>query len=600
MLTSPGWATETSRFELMASYSGLGGVEAEVVGPGPLRGEQRYYATYSYGGDSFDLVSISPKSRTTTVFPNPVAGEFGARAMIAGADGKIYIGTLPNAHLLQFDPGEGIITDLGRPVPAEAYIWDLCLGSDGRIYGGTYPSAKLIRYDPATHQITDLGRMDPVEQYAHSVAASGDGFVYAGIGSAKANIAAYELATGKQLEIGPIAYRTAGIADVFRAANGGVYATVNGHYFRLDHWNAIPIAATEVPATRAKQILSDGNSGAIDDHSLVIKDARQAVVSTILVSYGGREMQLFRLGAGPSETIYGSTAIPIHVVRYDKAERRLTDIGSAGNGEIYSILQFANHLLLAAYAGIAPLLELDPSRSFSQDSKDPNPVAVYFSQQDEAWRPQAMIVGQDGKVYIGPVGGYGKTSGAITVWDVQGKSVVSYPDVVHNQGIQSLLFFKNLLVGGSTVLGGGGSTSTEDEAVLFLWDTQANKRVFQVAPVPHAKWISDLIPARNGLIFGIAGEYMFVFDPVQRKVIRTLPLPFVVGSAIQTLYNSVAITADGKIRGLAPDGIFQISPDGRRLKLEARAPCKVTAGFVFNKGAIYFGCKSQLWRFNIP
>ena len=237
-------------------------------------------------------------------------------------------------------------------------------------------------------------------------------------------------------------YRTAGMADVFRGANGAVYATVNGHHFRLDHWNAIPIAAAQVPATREKQLFSNGNSGTIDDHSLVIKNVRQAVVSTIPVSYGGRRMQLFRLGAGPSGTIYGSTAIPIHIVRYDTAKGRLTDIGSAGSGEIYSFLQFADHLLLAAYAGIAPLLDLDPSRSFSHESNDPNPIAVYFSQQDEAWRPQAMVVGPGGKVYIGSVAGYGKLSGAIGVWDVQGKSVASFPDVVPNQGIQSLLFFQ--------------------------------------------------------------------------------------------------------------------------------------------------------------
>jgi hypothetical protein len=600
VLLSRSWGAEPPSFEQLASYKGLGGVESEIVGPGPREGVQRYYAIFSYAGDTFDLVSVSPDGGTTSVFPNPVAGEFGARAMVAGPDGKVYIGTLPHAHLLQFDPKTGEIVDLGRPVASETYIWDLCLGSDGRIYGGTFPSAKLIRYDPKRKEMTDLGRMDPTEQYAHTVAASRDGFVYAGIGASKANIAAYEIATGKMLEIGPPEYRTAGIASVFRGDDGKVYVAINGHYFRLNQWELIPINSMDVPSAHDKVTFSSGQSAEFQESSIVIKNSQAAVVSRTSTSYEGRALSLFRLGAGLPGTIYGSTAIPIHIIRYDAGSRRLSEIGSAGAGETYSFLYAQARLLMAAYAGIAPLLEFDPSKPFSRDPKNQNPVLVYFTGQDLAWRPQAMIVGPDSQVYIGSVAGYGKLSGAISAWDVGKDVVVSYPDVVHNQGITSFAVYKDLLVGGSTILGGGGSTPSEAEAVLFLWDTREKKKVFQLVPVPGAKGISDLIVARNGLIFGIAGEQMFVFDPAQRKVIRTQPLPFVMGAAIQTLYNSVGMGPDGRIWGLAPGGVFEIVPEEQSIRLERSAPCKISAGFVLSENSIYFGCDSELWRFHLP
>src|SRR4051794_6112107 len=75
------WGAEPGTFEKVGLYIGHGGVESEIVGPGRSNGTVAYYATFSYGRDTFDFVEVDPKTGATKVFPNPVAGEYGARAM---------------------------------------------------------------------------------------------------------------------------------------------------------------------------------------------------------------------------------------------------------------------------------------------------------------------------------------------------------------------------------------------------------------------------------------------------------------------------------------------------------------------------------------
>ena len=83
-------------------------------------------------------------------------------------------------------------------------------------------------------------------------------------------------------------------------------------------------------------------------------------MSETQVSYRGRPLSLFRLIWAGDKTVYGSSSIPIHVVRYETGSRAATDLGVVGDGEIYSLLFHNSHLLMALYAGKATLLDLDP------------------------------------------------------------------------------------------------------------------------------------------------------------------------------------------------------------------------------------------------
>jgi|GEM_PF-5178724 len=202
-LTSMASAQTPDGFRVHARFSGIGACLGTVVGPGPDAGSERLYASHIYGGDVLDIVATDPLTGKTEVFPSPLPSECGAWAVTLGPDGQIYVGTLPEAHVLRVDWATKTLVDMGRPSETEQYIWQLALGSDKKLYGCTYPNAKLVRFDPATGQGEDLGRMNETENYSRSVTCDDQGFVYTGIGMANQDLVAYEIATGQHRSILP-------------------------------------------------------------------------------------------------------------------------------------------------------------------------------------------------------------------------------------------------------------------------------------------------------------------------------------------------------------------------------------------------------------
>lgn len=594
----------------MATYRGLGGLVASAVGPGQRPGTERLYLSYLYLDHTIDIVAVDPVTGKYEVFPNPAPGESGARCMTVGPDGNVYLGTLPHAHFLKLDVKAGKLTDLGRPSPTEEYIWDVAFGHDGKLYGATYPQSKLVRYDPVSGAMEDLGRMDPVEQYAHFVAGSDDGFIYVGIGTSKANIAAYEIATGRHREILPAEFQRVGQASVYRGTDGNVYGKLGNEFFRLHGWSARRITKDQAAAPISSNRLKDGRTVSATGHTVRVTTPSTGKVSEQTFGYPGNLLNVFRIGAGPDGQIYGSSILPIHFLRLDKKEGTLSDLGHLGGGEIYSFLAHDRRLLAAAYAGIAPLMSFNPAKPFQASGNEKNPVLIDFDNSDEGWRPQAMIEGPDRMVFIGAVSGYGKLGGPLVVWNVATANVKQYPNLVQDQSVVTLTRWKNLIAGATTVGGGGGSHPTENEAKLFLWDTKTRQKVFETVPVAGAGTITDLITAPNGLIYGIAGRavaavdvgkkaitqpngtqsVVFAFDATKREVAMQKVAPF-----NGVVYNSVKVGSDGKIWGLASTGIFAIDPKTNDISLVASSPNHITGGFAMLGTTIYFTSEAEVW-----
>ena len=615
------WAAFTARaagpnqFEKLGTLRALGGLTAETVAPGPGGVGQRLYLSYLYIGNTVDIVSVDPDTGNFQVFPNPVATETGGRAMVTGPDGKVYIGTLEGAHLYCLDPKKGTLVDLGRPSSTESYIWEVNFGPDGKLYGATYGHAKLVRYDPKSGVLEDLGRMDPVEQYAHSVAGSDDGFMYVGIGTSKANVAAYQISTGQHREILPIRSQVVGQAMVHRGRDGKVYAVAGHDWYRMNGWTAIPIAESDVSPAIPQNVLKDGRTVTVDGNLLRITDPKTGAVTERRFNYPGNKLDLFRVAFGPGGSLYASSVLPADLVRFDRDAGDFENLGRIGGGELYSLLTRHGRILLAGYGTLAPLMIYDPSQPFheaplpaevevaphnaSVNARE-NPLLVHFAGEDHGWRPEAEIAGSDGRIYIGAVSGYGKLGGPLTVWDVDSGTVKDHEQVVQDESVVSLTAVARLIVGGTTVGGGGGSHPTEKEARLFLWDTQTQKKTFETVPVANARAITDLITV-NGRVFGLAGRTLFVFDPATLKIIHNARVEF--GEDYKRpvdlgrIYNSVGVGPDGKIWGLAPQGIFRIDPETYRVALVASAPERITAGFAMDATGIYFASHSSLYRY---
>jgi hypothetical protein len=601
-------AAQQRGFEHVADYVGVGATLATTVGPGPENGQDQFYASYIYGAGAFQIVRVDPDSRKTKVFESPVPTEQGAYGLVVAPDHKLYLGSLPNAHLMELDPDGDAIHDLGRPSSTEEYIWNLCVGSDGALYGGTFPNAKLIRYDLTTKQMTDLGRMDPTQQYTRTVAASGDGFVYAGVGSAIANIAAYQIATGQKRAILNPNPPVTGFAQVYTGPSGIVYAELNGKYYRLQQWQAIPISAGDAEKADEHNTLRDGRGVQLNglDLQVTAKGARQqnnitqlstaqpnvvAKANAVPLNYRGGKLPISRIVCTHNE-IHGSTAMPLRLFRIQAATKALSEVGEFGKGELYSALYSAPYLYMANYAAEAPLLRFDPEKPVSTQGPDQNPTLVHFQGEDDGWRPKAMIAGPDGRVYVGAEPGYGQLGGTLVAWDKASNTAIQFPGLVQDQSIESLTTWKNLIVGGSSIRGGSGTPPTQQEAKLFLWDPATKKKIFEVVPVPGADSITNLIAMPNGLIFGFAGNTPFAFNPGQPVVI-----PMGSGPVNSPIYASLSVAPDGRIWGLQPDALFVIDPGQRQVSVLAHAPCEITAGAGMIGRSYYFACGAAVWRY---
>ena len=594
-----------SGFELLGRYRALGGRMASTVAPGPTPGSERLYASYLYFGNTFDVIGIDPATGLAEVFHNPAQGEYGARNIAVGPDGDVYLGTLPHAHFVRVDRHSHRMIDLGRPSASEEYIWDVAFGADHRLYGVTYPGCRLVRYDPAAHKSEDLGKMDATEQYGRWIVAGKDGFMYIGIGTAKANIAVFNTRTGELREVLPADAQGVGTAKPYIGIDGKAYATLNARSFQLDGFqiHELPPSAAVKPVDA--DVLRDGRTLEFseDGTALHITQPKTQAQTTVPISYKGEDLQVFRVGFGADGLLYGSSILPIHFLKVNIAQHRVDQLGNLGGGEIYSFLPHDGHLLMGAYSGLAPLMSYLPGDPV-KPAKDGNPALVDYPGSDHEWRPQAMIEGPDGLVYVGATAGYGQIEGPLLSWNGTAGSVVLHNDIVRDQSVVSLAVWKQFVAGGTTAAGGGGSHPTQADARVFLWNTKTQAKEFDIVPVPGAELITDLVTASDGLIYGIAVSHggvaavsqgsstLFAFDPNSRQIVSREPLPF-----HDVIYNGMGLLPNKTIIGLAQEGIFTVDETTHNARLIAHSPVKITGGFDLRDGEVYFISNSEIYRY---
>ena len=584
-------------FRDIGTFKNIGLVLSSVVGPGPVQGTQRLYASIGYTGGSFDVLSIDPDTGATTVMHSPVPGESAVWDMVAGPDGNIYMGTVPSAHFLKLDTANGTLVDLGVPSSSESYIWAVAFGSDHRLYGGTYPHCKLVRYDPSTGRMEDLGRLDSTQQYAHYLTATNDGIVYAGIGSAAAKVVAYQISSGSMKQILPQQAQVAGFAHTYLGDDGSIYSTTPLFDYRISGWNAAEIPPTEVHNPAGQNILSDGRVVSLNEENGVllvqVHSAAQNTDTSVALDYEGEPNQLFRIALGPDGKLYGSAALPSDVVRINDTGK-IDYIGRLGAGEAYSMLPFGSSLLLGTYADTATLVALNPAQPFSTKAGSGNPVFVSIPADNSGWRPEAMVAGSNGNVYLGAQAGYGELDGPLIAWNPTQGTAKAY-SAVNNQSVVSLTAWKNLIVGGTTINGGPGSTPVATDAELLTWDPQ-NERILSTSiPVRGAQTITDLVAGPNGLVYGFADRTLFAFDPSINQVVQTQST-----SLSGLIYNSVGIDKIGRIWGLSSQGVFMIDTTQFQVTIMGVPPNPITGGFAFNGGAIYFVSGTEIYSYGIP
>ena len=582
-----------SRFESLGIPVRAGGLMGCIVGPNGRGGDALYFNFNQISGLLF-LVQVDPDTGEARQFNAPQGP--GAWALLAGPDEKIYLGTWDGALILRFDPKQPDrgLEVVGKPSPTEDYLWQFDTGKDGILYACTYPNAKLVSYEPKTGAMADLGRMHPTEMYARSLAVGPNGKVYVGIGTEKGDLVVFDPATGQHRSIQPKALEGAkgwSTVGVSRRADGQVYAEFGANLMRLEDETATIV---HTAPERPRMKLRDGREvTAFGRGTFSLKDPATGKVVERSYKYAGAGDHIFMVGLGPSNCVYGSTAMPLEVFRCEPRSGRTEHLGAMPGGEVYSVLEHEHKLYLCYYGGAVMNL-YDPAKPFWKfgTSAECNPLS-FGGIGDGHLRPRAMIRGASGLIYIGSEPPYGELGGAMGVWDPgQNRTVENYRNLVTNQSIVSLAWEpkSGLLFGGSAIYGGGGTRPVEKEAKFFAFDPQKKQKVFEAALVPGAVKYPATLAAQDK-VFTTAGNQLLVFDPQTLKVLRTFTLP---GGQLDI---SLGLERNGQLIGLTSKGVYGIDLGKMEMTLMANAPVPVNCGFALVDDAVYFGSKAELWRY---
>jgi streptogramin lyase len=580
------------RFECLGVPVRVGGLMGCIVGPNGRGGEALYFNFNQTGGKLF-LVQVDPDTGEARQFNAPEGP--GAWALIAGPDEKIYLGTWDGALILRFDPkrADQGLAIVGKPSATEQYLWQYDIGKDGKLYACTYPQAKLVSFDPKSGAMEDLGRMHPTEMYARSLAVGPNGKVYVGIGTEKGDLVVFDPATKQHRSLIPAELRGSSgwkTVAVSRRSDGHVYAEFGTNLMRLDDE-----AVTRVPVApgRPQMTLRDGHAvTSFERGQFTLSHPKTGRIETRTFKYNANGDLLFVVGAGPSNCVYGSTAMPLEVFRYDPAASRTEHLGSMPGGEVYSMLEHERKLYLCYYGGAVMNL-YDPAKAFWRfgSGADSNPVS-FGGVGDGHLRPRAMIYGPDGLIYVGSEPPYGELGGALGVWDPKlNRTIENYRHLVTNQSIVSLAWEprSGLIFGGSGNYGGGGTRPLEKEARFFAFDPKKKQKIFETSLLPGTPNYPALFAA-EGLVFATAADKLFVFDPATMRVLQTNSLP---GPQLEI---SLGQLREGQLVGLTSRGVYVYDLKGRELVSTAKAPVPVRCGFAVVGGAVYFGSNSELWR----
>lgn len=569
--------------EPVAALPGRGIVDATIVAQ-TSRGE-RIYQIFEYASD-FDLVETDPASGAHRIFRSPL--HEGGGTLAAGDDGKIYVGTHPDGHVLRFDPATLQFTDLGR-VGNEQYVWALEPDRVGHIYAGTYPGGKLFRIEEASGAVSDLGRVAPPEdEYARTLALADDRrSLFVGVGSARADVLSFDLGTGATRSLMSGSDQP-GVAELYHAAGGAIFARVGAKTYAVGSSGATLVAAA--PPAQALQ-LADGGRVQLTNDGIML--ARASGSREIPSTYRGEHLEAFRLAAGPDGKVYASTILPAYLERIDAPGNDATTIGYIGGGEVYSFEALDGILFMGMYYGAAqtPILAYDARRPYGPE----NPKLVHYNGEDPSWRPLASTQ-LEGHVYFGSQPGYGASGGHLVSVDATALTASDLGIPVAGQSVTSLAGWHGALVGGTSDLAGVGATATNADAALFVFDPAQRRTTFQTVPIPGARRMTDFV-VHGDTLFGIANTELFAYDLANRRVLFSkrfeLGIP---------LSNCAGLAADGAMYGASNSGIFRVDPENGNIALvvAAAAPAApLTIGFAIVGNELYVASRTVILRYRI-
>ncbi len=549
----------------------------------------------------FTVVKIDPATGATSQATSPDPTANFPTGALRTRDGLIYVGAAYAGHLYRYDPKTERLDDLGAiNLPDDTFPCNMDEDADGVIWIGCYGSAGLTSYDPAAGAFTRHGRMDEIDMYCYPYVGAG-GMIACNIKMTRPHVVVYDPASGRRETAGPVVVtEDGGSLNLYRAVDGQLYIRSTAGDFRLNGFEAEPVAA--LPDPEPPLTMSDGSTADFADRE--IQMFREMAIShpgsgrtrTLPVAYESAGSEIFLVHRGPDDNLYGSSILPLHLFRHNPTTGAMDDLGicTTATGEAYSMVNMDGKLYICSYPG-AVLSVYDPARPY-HFGKDTGSNPRDLGRMDEiSYRPRSMVAGPLGRVWTASVPNYGMWGGPLSWYDPGTDTFGTYRDIAGEASCWSLAWLKahGLLAVGTTIDGGTGTQPRVDQASLFLWDYEAEQKMWEGRLPVEVTAVDALAVMGGGLLCGTArarsGSILFVFDPGERRFVHLVPLP-----GGRSLEGGLQTGPDGSIYGFTTDCFYRFDAAAGVVTTIHEAPSAFQhPGPMYGDG-VYFTKKHEL------
>jgi hypothetical protein len=529
-------------------------------------GDPCIYATMGQQADNLFVLQIDPETGGFRQFVSEVPDSNYPTATLMSRTGRLYVGASYAGHLLCFDPKKDLFEDLGAIHP-EAAIFPCRIDedADGRIWIGSYGAADLTSYDPGSGQFTRHGRMDEVDMYNYPWVNT-DGAIACLIRMTRPHVVVFDPKTGEKHLVGPVTTKGEDTINLYRGSDDCLYIESSLGNFRIEGTEAVPVPA--LPDPLPEPALSDGTTFVFADAAQQLNRRLEVrkpdgAVRTFQLDYEASGSEIFYIHAGPDGCIYGSSILPLHLFRSDPNDGELVDLGkcSAAAGEAYSMAHLNGSIYISAYGG-ATLSVYDPALPYRfGDQPGDNPRDL-GRMDDISYRPRSTLAGPLGRIWTASIPDYGMWGGPLSWYDPKSGEKHAYYRIAGDASCYTLAWLKEQgwIAVGTTIHAGSGAQPKVEQAVLFLWDYEAEEKVWEGTPDRPVSAFTALLTGPDGRLYGtIQGgdrPELFVFDPKARAFTQLLELP--PGDPLDLgLQNG----PDGKIYGFTTSCVYRLDPD---------------------------------------
>jgi hypothetical protein len=477
----------------------------------------------------------------------------------------------PGHLLLSWSPQTRQLTSHGFPPVTGHRFVGAVLGQDGRVYLGAHPHGYLFSFDPATETWRDHGCQAPPPIISGQ------------------HIWCRPLTVGDSGEIICSITRTPPQQHIaFHPASGETRLL------------AEPPVITKQPGGIPREIDVNLYQGTYTLDGEPRRFHYQPSVATDIVG----------LNKGPDGRIYGSTIISMHLFCFDPQTRRMSDLGRVGwgSGEIYDTIAHNGKLYMGSYTGAYwgvydPAQPWNPRPDVQGAAVDANP-RCFGRIGHHMNRPFEYTIGPDQRIYIACRADYGYPGGGLARFDPVSEEMRVFRDEA--QSVQSITADERYVYGGTSISGGRGSIETTRQAKLFVFDPQAEQRIYECIPIAEAIAVTSLtVSPLTRLVYGATDTgHLFAYDRDQRQVIqrwllRSTGAPLM---GVPETYGIIHLTtaSDGDIYGVTSRDLFKLDVSTDQVVYLDSPPIpdlyQIVEG---DPGVFYIGARGHLLEYHL-